>query len=186
MKNETEFLLLSTLHTLNTENPHANQRDISCLIHLSLGLTNALLKRFAEKGWVYMKKISPKNIQYILTPEGINEFARKSVRYFENIMESVNLYKNTISDMVLQAKNNGCAQIVLMGDSELDFIIEYATHIHALAFTHNKEVSFSCASENACIFISEKIIPESDVHTEKNKESEYIYLHKLCIGDFIQ
>jgi DNA-binding MarR family transcriptional regulator len=72
MENQ-DLTQLSKLDYLLKERPDASQRDIAKAIGMSLGMTNSLLKRFSDKGYLYLKKISQRNIQYILTPAGMNE-----------------------------------------------------------------------------------------------------------------
>ena len=81
MENQ-DLTQLSKLDYLLKERPNASQRDIAKAIGMSLGMTNSLLKRFSDKGYLYLK-ISQRNIQYILTPAGMNELTHRSYRYFK-------------------------------------------------------------------------------------------------------
>ena len=60
------------------------QRKISRQIGLSLGMTNILIKRLIRKGYVKVKGLNRRNVQYILTPQGFAEKVRKTHRYLLN------------------------------------------------------------------------------------------------------
>ena len=59
-----------------------HQRDLARIVGLSLGMTNAILKRL-------VKKVNNRNIQYIVSPKGINEITRRSYRYFKRTIKNV-------------------------------------------------------------------------------------------------
>ncbi|MFP4377949.1 MAG: winged helix-turn-helix transcriptional regulator [Spirochaetales bacterium] len=77
--------------------PHQNngvkQRDLAQAIGLSLGMTNAILKRLAGKGFVTMRKLNARNIHYLVTPEGVDLIARRSYRYLRRTVGHVGRYK---------------------------------------------------------------------------------------------
>ncbi len=57
----------------------AKQRELARAVGMSLGMTNALLKRLAAKGFITMKKANSRKIQYVITPEGMQEAARRLI-----------------------------------------------------------------------------------------------------------
>jgi DNA-binding MarR family transcriptional regulator len=68
------------------------QRDLAKIAGLSLGMTNAILKRLALKGLLTIKRVNNRNIHYIVTPTGIEAITRKSYRYFKRTIKNV-VYK---------------------------------------------------------------------------------------------
>ena len=48
---------------------------------ISLGMTNSLLKRLTQKGWVKTQKLDWNHTRYLLTCKGMTEKARKSYSY---------------------------------------------------------------------------------------------------------
>lgn len=134
MEQDSELQFLSNVHQALKENSGASQRELAEYTNLSLGMTNALLRRFAEKGWLYMKKISKRNIQYVLTSRGIKELAARSKRYLKNTARLMNEYQGCIRDFVCQASYGGCTALILVGDSDLEFLFDYACHFCKLAF----------------------------------------------------
>ena len=76
--------------------PIQTQRDLSRGAGLSLGMTNLLLKRLARKGLIKVGRLDWKRTQYLLTPKGALEKARKTfdyalytVRLFRQLQENV-------------------------------------------------------------------------------------------------
>ena len=89
---ESEFALMREI----AREPIQTQRDLSKSAGLSLGMTNLLLKRLARKGLIKVGRLDWKRTQYLLTPKGALEKARKTydyarytVRLFRQIQENV-------------------------------------------------------------------------------------------------
>ncbi len=123
MQQETDIKHLSQVQKTLSQNPNASQRELASSTNLSLGMTNALLKRFSDKGWLYMKKISTRNIQYVLTPTGMNELMHRSSRYFKRTARLMKDYKNIICDVIY---NSNCDKVVIVGNTDLEFLIDFA------------------------------------------------------------
>ncbi len=118
---DKELIILEQIQN----NPHVNQRDLATVTKASLGMTNAILKRFAEKGLITIKKINNRNIRYALTAEGMEEINRRSWGYFKRTIKNVVDYKDAISEVIRQAKAAGFKGIQLVGPSDFDFIVEH-------------------------------------------------------------
>jgi DNA-binding MarR family transcriptional regulator len=110
------------------------QRELASRAGLSLGMTNALLRRFAEKGWVKLTRLSAKSIHYALTPEGVGEVARRAAGYFRRAARNADQYRARIEQFVHQSRADGATTLVLAGASELDFLLEFACDRHGLVF----------------------------------------------------
>ena len=50
---------------------------------------------------------------------------RRSYRYFKRTIKNVVYYKEAISELIRGIKNKGYTGIVLVGQSDLDFIVEH-------------------------------------------------------------
>lgn len=116
------------------------QRELATRTGLSLGMTNALLRRFAEKGWVKLTRLSAKSIHYALTPEGLGEVARRTAGYFRRAAQSADQYRTRIEQYVMQAKRDGAQTLVLAGASELDFLLEFACDRHGMVFVRTADL----------------------------------------------
>ena len=65
------------------------QRKIAKYMGLSLGQTNFILHNLVEKGLLKIEKITPRNIKYILTPQGIAKNAKRTYNYIINAINHV-------------------------------------------------------------------------------------------------
>jgi predicted transcriptional regulator len=177
---EPELLLLSQVQETLKQSPKASQRDIAKAVNMSLGMTNSLLKRFAEKGWLYMNKISTRNIQYVLTPDGMNELARRSYRYIKRTLKSVLDYKDIISSIIITEKTKGVERVFLVGKTDLQFIVEYAC-LHnkiPLIFVNTVNDLSSLDLSNSLVLISDSIqITPNDIPSSINS----IHLYEVII-----
>ena len=132
--NESELFLMESLGEAERSQARITQRELATRTGLSLGMTNALLRRFAERGWVKLTRLSAKSVHYALTPEGMAEVARRTAGYFRRAARSAEQYRARLEQFVMQAKRDGAQTLVLAGASELDFLLEFACDRHGLVF----------------------------------------------------
>jgi DNA-binding MarR family transcriptional regulator len=116
-----------------SQNP-VRQRDLARIIGLSLGMTNAILKRLAQKGLLQVQKVNNRNIQYVVSPKGMEEIAHRSYRYLKRTIKNVVYYKEAIDRLIQGIGSQGFQRLVLVGNSDLDFIVEHLCHKHHLAY----------------------------------------------------
>lgn len=76
MNSEVETLQ-SIANTLEKE-PLASLRLFAENSGMSIGLMNAVLKRFVERGWIMLSNINLKKLSYAITPAGIAELTAHS------------------------------------------------------------------------------------------------------------
>jgi len=100
------------------------QRKISEGVGLSLGMTNLILKRLASKGYIKVKGLDKRKVQYILTPKGFTEKAKRSYRYLLKTIHSLQEMKKKIQQLILIEYEKGKTHFIISGDGELADIIE--------------------------------------------------------------
>ncbi len=100
------------------------QRKISHKLGLSLGMTNIILKKLASKGYIKVKGLDRRKVQYILTPKGFAEKTKKSYRYFLKTIHSLQEMKKKIQHLILMEYKEGKTRFVILGDGELADIVE--------------------------------------------------------------
>jgi hypothetical protein len=176
MEQDPEFLLLNTINELSRAKADISQRDLSRAIHMSLGMTNVLIKRLSLRGYVLIQKVSPRKVSYVLTPDGMNELAGKTYRYLKRTIRKVADYKETIVTITRDAKSRGFLRIGVLGKSDIDFIIEYASH--------SAGMEFSVFDNDA------NIPPDSFVFVSENWErpceisgASVAHIHELLTGE---
>ncbi len=94
-------------------------------------------------------------MQYVLTPAGVQELARRSCRYLKRTMRVARDYKDEVSKIIRNAKQNGCTRVLLVGHTDLDFIIEYACSLYALPLDKTDRWEAVQKQDNMLIFYSE-------------------------------
>src|SRR5271154_7411512 len=94
--NEHEFELVNIIGAQLA----ANQRDLSYQMNLSLGMTNMVLRRLVTKGYIRIKQLDRRKVEYILTPKGFAEKMRKSVKYTLKTISSIGLIKKQLLEIV--------------------------------------------------------------------------------------
>ena len=66
--------------------PDSSQRTLAARIGIALGLTNILIRRLVEKGYVRVSKAGWKRWVYTLTPAGISHKTRLTVSYIQRFL----------------------------------------------------------------------------------------------------
>ena len=100
------------------------QRKISRRVDISLGMTNLILKRLVSKGYVKIKGLDKRKVQYILTPKGFTEKTKKSYRYFLKTIHSLKEMKEKIQELISMEYKKSDTYFVVLGDAELADVIE--------------------------------------------------------------
>jgi len=107
-----------------SQDKNLTQRKISHKLGLSLGMTNLILKRLANKGYVKVKELDRRKVQYILTPKGFAEKTKKSYQYFLKTIHSLQEMKRRIQHLVLMEYKKGKTHFIILGEGELADIVE--------------------------------------------------------------
>jgi DNA-binding MarR family transcriptional regulator len=157
---DPELAVLESLYNCGKRKDGVTQRQLASKSGISLGLVNALLKRCAGKGWVLLRRASPRQVEYALTPAGISEIAHRTYRYLRRSASSASLYRDLFVAFVLDSKARGLRSVVLAGHSDLDFILEYASERHGLCFSKNADPAKAVAlarNKDTIVVLSEEL-----------------------------
>lgn len=139
-KRDSELALLERVQEAVGSDGKLTQRDLARSSGLSLGMTNALLKRLMERGWLLMKRSSIRSVRYVLTPEGVSELVKRSIGFLRQASANASRYRDRIDEFILKAKASGVRTIVLVGPSEADFILETVCANHGLSFLKSADI----------------------------------------------
>ena len=132
---DTEYIILENIRSSEEQQIPLRQRDLAQIAGASLGMTNAILKRLVQKGWITAKKLNSRNIQYAVTIDGMNEIVRRSYRYFKRTIKNVVYFKEILEETIHRAGRRNINSVVLIGTSDLDFILEHICRRWGLNFT---------------------------------------------------
>jgi predicted transcriptional regulator len=133
---EHELMMLESIYH-PSEKP-VRQRDLARVVGISLGMTNVIMKKLAQKGWVIARKISSRNVQYAVTPSGIEEITKRSLTFIKRTVKNVLYYKDILEVYLTNLKAEGYRGILLVGKSDFDFILAHLCETIGLEFA-NKE-----------------------------------------------
>ena len=97
-------------------------------------MVNAILRRLIEKGWLMTKRINSRNINYVVSPAGIEEIFKRSYQYFKRTIDDVTQYRGKIEQLVGEAAADGYGCVLLVGKSDLEFLVEYACGKSGIGF----------------------------------------------------
>jgi hypothetical protein len=147
----TDYILLSNMNSTLSANPGAKQREIATGMGLSLGMTNIVLRKFAAKGWVLVKRLSPRNVRYALTPEGMNELTHRSYSYMRRTFAEVRDCGAAVEIRIAEARKSGYTKVELYGESDIAFIFEWACRLAGLEFVQKKDIPGTVPEGTLCI-----------------------------------
>ena len=107
------------------EDPQASQRTLAKKANMSLGMMNAILGRFVERGWIMLSNVNGRKLAYAVTPEGILELANRGKRFALRTFKIANEYNKVLYEIISAAKENGKERVVLIGNSYIKFLLVY-------------------------------------------------------------
>jgi DNA-binding MarR family transcriptional regulator len=158
---DTEYLILEKVYDSSESRSPLRQRDLARVAGTSLGMTNVILKRLARKGWITIRKLNSRNIQYAVTLEGMNEIIRRSYAYFKRTIKNVFFYKERIDQAIGEAKRRGIASALLVGQSDLDFILEHSCQRQGLKFLQVSDKDKAPPVNDASLMVYAETIPQT-------------------------
>ncbi len=118
---DKKFLVIKQI----SENSQYNQRTIARKTGLSLGLVNLIIKKLVRTGYIKIKMLNGKKIEYILTPKGFSEKIKKTYNYFFKTVKSFITTTEKIKQIILQKYEEGAKEFYILADEEIFKIIEY-------------------------------------------------------------
>ena len=159
---------IETLEYIYSNPDRVKQRDLADIAGVSLGMINAIIKRLARKGWLMIRKVNNRNVQYIVSPAGIEAIAKRSYSYFKRTIKNVVIYRDAVENLVTSAKRRSFEEIVLVGESGLDFIIEHMCLKHQIRYTHGEK---RAVEDQPYIVFAEEYLPGSGTGQQADREN---------------
>jgi DNA-binding MarR family transcriptional regulator len=178
---DTEFVILENIYDSLEQEVSLHQRDLARIAGASLGMTNVILKRLAKKGWITVKKLNSRNIQYAITLEGLNEIIRRSYHYFRRTIKNVAFYKGRIDEAVLVAKNKNLSAVLLVGASGLEFIVEHSCRRNGLSFLKTEDMSVPRSLKGKTLVIYSETIPVETIKLNAESKTHSLHLFRIML-----
>ena len=96
------------LFKLLEANPELNQRQVAIALGVSLGKVNYCLRALVSKGWIKVANFKDSNSKaaymYLLTPRGIDEKARVTMRFLQTRLREYEALKVEIDQIRQEAR----------------------------------------------------------------------------------
>lgn len=146
----SDIATLQTIADTLKEEPLASQRMLAEKAGMSIGLMNAILKRFVERGWIMLTNVNLKKLSYAITPEGISELTHRSQKFARRTFALANTYNDELCNLVQKARKDGKTKLVLYGSSYIKFLLIYACQKFDVEFVE-MEAGDSVMSDALCV-----------------------------------
>jgi hypothetical protein len=170
-KQDTDSAYFENVHAALSANPSAGQRDFAVSMDMSLGSTNALVRRFVRKGWLCMRKLNAHTIQYLVTPEGLNVLAHRSYRYLCRTFGLVQQYQQVVDCVVKENCAAGIGKVVMQKQSDLGFLFDSACRKYGAVYSEadGAEMKALVLQAEHTLFVTEEPDTAAEIsgHTEK-------------------
>jgi hypothetical protein len=109
----------------------------------------------------------------------MEKIAKRSYRYLRRTIKNVVHYKEAIAGLAHQLSQKGYRAVVLVGESDLDFIVEHVCardSLRCIRVDSVKEAQDSCANDSSSFLLFSESF--SGVEPQEN-QAHCAYLHKL-------
>jgi DNA-binding MarR family transcriptional regulator len=110
------------------DNHQATQRDLAARLGIALGLTNALIKRLARKGYIKVRHVSPRRVTYLLTPKGILEKSRLTYSYIQFSVGYYRELRSRLQALFDHLAAQGARRLAFYGAGEVAEIASICLH----------------------------------------------------------
>jgi EPS-associated MarR family transcriptional regulator len=103
LSDEYRYKILKRLEA----DPEVSQRELACELGISLGKVNYCLKALIEKGWLKVNNFrgseNKKAYLYYLTPRGVEEKAKVTLRFLKHKIAEFEALKGEIEELKHEA-----------------------------------------------------------------------------------
>jgi DNA-binding MarR family transcriptional regulator len=115
---EKARVMLGLLESVE-RNGGQSQRRLAADLGIALGLVNAYLKRCVKKGLVKVREAPARRYAYYLTPQGLAEKSRLTIKYLSYSFNVLRQAKTDFAALLHSMSLRGAKRIVLAGKSDL-------------------------------------------------------------------
>lgn len=111
----TEYNLLKEIEN----NPEISQRELARRLNIGLAVTNVLIKKIAQQGWLRIQGLKPRRIVYFLTPKGFKEKSKLTYNFIRRTLFFYNEAKGIIQKELELVKKSGFDSIAVVGSGDI-------------------------------------------------------------------
>lgn len=131
---DNEYVIMSEV----AENENVTQRELSRKLGVSVSTVNVLMNKMIREGLIKMTQVSQKQVLYMLTPVGIIEKAKKTVRYLKAHYRAIFTTKEKIKSVLNKLSKDNDIIYVLIHNDEMSEILSIAVHEFQSKFGQSK------------------------------------------------
>lgn len=122
--NDKEVLLLDHV----SKKSSLSQRELAKKTGISLGLINVILKKLIRTGHIKVSHLNKRKLEYLLTPQGFLEAAKKTCEYTISIIRNYKTIETNLSNLLRELHKSGYDYFSIQGDGELKDLLESTFH----------------------------------------------------------
>ncbi|MBI2339384.1 MAG: winged helix-turn-helix transcriptional regulator [Deltaproteobacteria bacterium] len=107
-----------------------SQRELAKKPGVSIGLINAILKKLISRGYIRVKALNKKKLNYLLTPKATVQMAQRS---YQAVLNTIHRYRELeikIGFLISHYVDNNHRNFFIHGDGELMDIVERVMRRH--------------------------------------------------------
>ncbi len=164
---------------------NANQRYLSKQTGMSLGMVNMVLRRLISKGYIRIVQLDKRKVQYLLTPKGISEKLRKSVKYAWKTIHSIGSIKDAMYKYLSDLYAQGNRKFYIYGSSDFGKLVEVVLQeldLDDLSYTLINEIPDQTI--DGVLLLCKENVEVNEINKERSIDlvSELVQDSNLVIG----
>jgi len=143
--------IINILNILESDDT-LTQRDIAEKSNVGLGTVNSLIRHCVNKGLVKVKKLNSRNIQYLLTPDGMKEITKRSIKYIQKSYQAIVEIQDRVRCIAEDKVGQGKKIVLLSKQDEIYQLAINALHENKFDFQHYEDIE-QLPEENEGLFV---------------------------------
>ena len=95
------------------------QKEIADNLGVAIGLVNSFVKRLIRRGFIRIKRVPKRRYLYMLTPKGVAEKGRLTVRFIQDSLRLYRDYRAKCKEVFRDLAKDGVSKVYLVGSGDL-------------------------------------------------------------------
>ncbi len=95
------------------------QQEIADHLGVAIGLVNSFVKRMVHRGYIRIKRVPKRRYLYMLTPKGVAEKGRLTIRFIQDSLKLYRDYRQKCKNIFRTLVGDGVSSVYLVGTGDL-------------------------------------------------------------------
>ncbi len=95
------------------------QQEIADHLGVAIGLVNSFVKRMVRRGYIRIKRVPKRRYLYMLTPKGVSEKGRLTIRFIQDSLKLYRDYRLKCKEIFKELSGSGVSKVFLVGTGDL-------------------------------------------------------------------